>query len=745
MAFENEALVEKAPVLPDTVRFDSVFSNDLAEEQDYDVCFGAEEDDELIAMVSQDELFSEAGYERPYVSLNEEDEEDEEDFDAAADDTQSSDVEDSEESGDEEPAEDENMLEDSEEDEEPVAPAPTVQVNVDADDVNIQAEAPAQEANLLEDDVEIDNATTVNIINSPEGEAPTTEPAAAPVPATDDSEDHAVVSEPEEAPAEEPNLLEDPEEDEEPEAPADECGAACRESDDVSDGDISDEEITADECSEANILEDDDMYNPFIDRANPAQTNVYVGSQDQEIPGTTDTPNLLEESDDGDPTMGDAPSGNKEISKTGAPEHTDTSHITGMSDEKFEKNKEDAMTTVDDLGFAEANLLEADEDPKAAATEEDGEASLNVAISSNMLGGVEGVESMWNGIDVNLYNDGSAAAAQDSVPNLLESEVSDDFSDIAKIDNEDKFHDDLEDINLDGTPSTMNKLPVDSTKKEEGIDDFKDTENNFEDNIPDQCPVTTMNNAPEDSTKKELGIENDKNKSVENNFADDLYKIVTADPAKIMNNAPEDTSKVDEANLLEAEDEEVDPDATEGGNVDVPTDECSEANLLEEEEGKIEDGILQADNPSDDTSMYAAIEQDPNFPKKDADFSELKEMNLLEDDAETNFEGIADKNSTPADSFEVTPDEVAVPAEDRDPDGIKASVGGPIEKGNDTPVAPTHEDVNLLEMDYEEQVEAISSDGAFYDTINKGVSEPPVNLLDTEDDDTADDKLVDEV
>lgn len=770
MAFENEALMEKAPVLPDTVRFDSVFSNDLAEEQDFDLCFGAEEDDELISMVSQNELFTEAGYEIPYVTLNEEDEDDDEDnekdFDDAADNTSSSDVE----SSDEDKEGDENMLEDPEEGSAPDendTPAPTVQVNVDADDVNINAEAPAnEEANLLdldEDEVEISNAQTVNIIHDPADKpADNTEPATAPVPATNDDVEVSspAAVEPDTAEGEPENLLDDPagdDSEDDTEAPEDE---GC--------------------CKEANMLEDDGGYNPFIDRANLAQTNVYVGNQEDEIPGTTDTPNLLE-ADDGDPTTGEAPSGNKEMDKTPDPEHKDTSKISGMSDEKFEKDKTDAMSTVDDLGFSEANLLEADEDPQENATEDDGAAALDVAVTSNMLGGVEGVESVWNGIDVRSYNDGSAAAAQDSVPNLLEAEVSDDYSDIAKIDNEDKFHDDLEDVGFNRTPSTMNNLPVDSTKKEEGIDTFKDTENDFEDNTPKQCPVKTMNNSPEDSTKKELGIENDKTKASQNDFDDDLYGVTTADVSKIINNAPEDTSKVDEANLLEEDDEEIDGEnATEIGNSsedvptdecseanlleeddteidgenateigksseDVPTDECSEANLLEEdEEGKYERGILQADTPSDDTSMYAAIEKDPEFPKKDADFSEFKEANLLEDDAETNFEDIADKNSTPADSYEVTPDVVAVPAEDRDPDGLKAEVNGPIENGDDELVAPTHEDANLLEIDYEDQVEAISSDNVFYDTINKGL-QPPVNLLDVDDEDTVDDKTIDEV
>ena len=40
-----DKLNEKAPTMPDVVKFDNIFSNDLEEENEYDLFFGAEEDD----------------------------------------------------------------------------------------------------------------------------------------------------------------------------------------------------------------------------------------------------------------------------------------------------------------------------------------------------------------------------------------------------------------------------------------------------------------------------------------------------------------------------------------------------------------------------------------------------------------------------------------------------------------------------------------------------------------------------
>ena len=53
-----DKLNEKAPTMPDVVKFDNIFSNDLEEENEYDLFFGAEEDDQLIEAIAQDDYLT---------------------------------------------------------------------------------------------------------------------------------------------------------------------------------------------------------------------------------------------------------------------------------------------------------------------------------------------------------------------------------------------------------------------------------------------------------------------------------------------------------------------------------------------------------------------------------------------------------------------------------------------------------------------------------------------------------------
>ena len=113
--------------------------------------------------------------------------------------------------------------------------------------------------------------------------------------------------------------------------------------------------------------------------------------------------------------------------------------------------------------------------------------------------------------------------------------------------------------------------------------------------------------------------------------------------------------------------------------------------------------------------------------------------NLLdEEDASTNFDGI-EKEEAPlkTNTDEVIPDQVAIPAADKDQDGLKAEVGGPKETGND-------EKLNTVAEDYMEDVKAISSDNVFYDQINTGLDVPPVNLLDDDAEELVDDLAAEE-
>lgn len=781
MSFEDENLVEKADTLPEAIQFDKIFSNDMAEDQEFDLCFEAEEDDSLISMIGQEELFYENGVERNLTILTEDDEEDDSEEEMNAEDKTSSDVD----KDADEPVEGDADIDGTPDNQ---TAAPTVQVNVDADDVNITAEAPKSEGaepNLLECDdpapaapqqpasVTINHADTVNVAPTDSEPAPASdaepqaEPAAAPTPASDEpiSGPGAVDGDAEgdpnlldgEEPAEEvpaddgvsseeevPTDAEDAEKEEE-EKPEDECSEAnLLEEDDPAEAekpeDKKEEETPEESCQEANLLEDD---NPFEDKANLMKTNSYeempyegpvANDPAVEIPAPTDTPNLLDEGDNGatdvddaggtaDPTQGDAPDVKNGILPTPGPEMKDTSANHPIEDEPKNGGSTDAMTTVDDLGMSEsaepnllesesdgqgalqvpapdddtsmysalekdpnfskmdaatdfegieeANLLEFDEDPMEKATEEDAEGSVDFAVAQDITGGLDGVESMWNGAPT--FDDPDVARCQaeynnpGSIPNLLEADADTNFDGIEKKDSENKFHDDLSDPLSKNPENVMNNAPVDPTKKEEGIKDWPDTQKDFEEVLPDRDVANIMNNAPEDSSKKELGVPNLLDQ--ENDFEDVLKDPLSKDPESVINRADEDPSKDSNGTVQEANEEDIDPEE------------------------------------------LAAAEEDPN---------------LLETDAATDFDGIEEKEPTQASNYEVIPDEVRVPADDRDQDGVKSEVNGPKETGSDEiRNGGDGTEPNMLEGDYSEIVRGISSDNVFYDSINTGLELPP--------------------
>ena len=84
--------------------------------------------------------------------------------------------------------------------------------------------------------------------------------------------------------------------------------------------------------------------------------------------------------------------------------------------------------------------------------------------------------------------------------------------------------------------------------------------------------------------------------------------------------------------------------------------DLQEANLLEEEEGDIGD------------------EEEDKAEQEMKECNEEVENLLDEEDAATNFDGIEDEDPTHASSYEVTPDVVAVPAEDRDQDLLRMAM-----------------------------------------------------------------------
>ena len=127
----------------DIIQFDNIFSNDLAKEQQLDLLFGEKEDDDIIRMI-ESRLFDSEGNERVFVeseedldSLLEEDDEEGGEVDISNNDADGDKVDD-----DMEEAPAEEAPAEGEEKEEPSA---KIEIEIDADNVNISPDAAVKE------------------------------------------------------------------------------------------------------------------------------------------------------------------------------------------------------------------------------------------------------------------------------------------------------------------------------------------------------------------------------------------------------------------------------------------------------------------------------------------------------------------------------------------------------------------------------------------------------------------------
>ena len=178
----------------ETIKFDNLFTNDLEREQEFDLIFTAEQDDEDLKSVAGDSLIKENGEEVEGEEI--------EDFLAVNEDGEIVDKNEEAEAESDEPVEDIGTA-DVEDVTEEKPEAPGIVVNIDADDVNINAASEEKVAESDEGNVGMTiNATTVNmsvaagdIENEKKEEEevpPTVEPAAPEVP----SEPEADTAEP---------------------------------------------------------------------------------------------------------------------------------------------------------------------------------------------------------------------------------------------------------------------------------------------------------------------------------------------------------------------------------------------------------------------------------------------------------------------------------------------------------------------------------------------------------------------
>ena len=223
----------------EVIKFDNLFTRDLEDEREFDLVFTAEQDDEDLKTIAGNKIMKEDGSERVFnipdcVYVNEDGEVADKDDDAEKDENEEK-VEDISSND-----ADKDGVDDDIEAAEEVKPAaaPSVVVNVDADDVNINAgdggtsfegsDEVKEDASVTVNAKVVNMTTNVDPGNKEDQEAPSTEPAAAPVPS----------EEPDACPTDDDNMepvgdveidveAEPTEEPESSEADVDECGDNC--------------------------------------------------------------------------------------------------------------------------------------------------------------------------------------------------------------------------------------------------------------------------------------------------------------------------------------------------------------------------------------------------------------------------------------------------------------------------------------------------------------------------------------
>ena len=180
----------------EVIKFDNLFTRDLEDEQQFDLVFAAEQDDEDLKTIAGNKIMRENGEEREFdlpdcVYVNEDGEvkdKDDEVEDISSNDADSDGVDDDIEAASDNPT----------------AAAPSVVVNVDADDVNINAgnggtslegtddEEVKEDASVTVNAKVVNMTTNVDPANDDEVKAPSTEPATAPVHAEGPSDDEPI-------------------------------------------------------------------------------------------------------------------------------------------------------------------------------------------------------------------------------------------------------------------------------------------------------------------------------------------------------------------------------------------------------------------------------------------------------------------------------------------------------------------------------------------------------------------------
>ena len=711
MSIFTKALREES----ETIKFDNLFTQDIEREQEFDLVFAAEQDDEDLKSIAGNSIMKEDGTEIEFnlpdcVSINEDgevvdkDEEEEEGKDISSNDVDDNGVDDDLEAADkEQPA------------------GPSVVVNVDADDVNINA-ADDKVAVGEDGDVTV-NANVANITPAPavaEPVAPSAEPVASPAPEA-----------PAPAPCEGPECDEvTPIEDDktvevdkiEVQAPAPETPAEEPASDSTELEPISDEELTTDNsndepavpedeaCKEdateellsADMLDDistapTSMENQPVD---PSTEVVFSDNPDIEVRNDDGVNEMtLIEEDLGDITLGDAPQEDSEIEEVEEPLHTDTSAYAAIEKEE-QLDGDEAMTTIDDLEIDQIGEGFEDEEIKS---EELGIIDLEGMEPSLTSGPLEDIfmssdDDPSKKKPAGKVNEG---AEEDTAEEKSPSESEDDGeetkdecgkackeSDLSLIE-EDGFSDEemgeddtneLEgnDYEDEGITEIEESDVSTALKNDDNIKQAQKPQSDFEDNlsfITQNELEKTLNSAPEDEVKDELDIDPVKVKDV--NFSDSVKEA--AEPSK--GGEPVSEAKEPEKDNLEPISEEIeavknDDNLEPAGekfedDLSIITDGDVEKilNNAPEDETKKEEGIdpvKPSDIPMNDGSVKEAAEpskggepvSEAKEPEKD-NLEPISEFNLLDADEPSKGGPISEAKEPEKDNLEPIDEESA--------------------------------------------------------------------------------------
>lgn len=704
MSIFTRALREES----ETIKFDNLFTQDLEKEQEFDLVFSAEQDDEDLKSIAGNSIVKEDGSEIEFnlpdcVYVNEDGEvvdKDEEE----GDDISSNDVDDNGVDDDLEAADKEQPS------------GPSVVVNVDADDVNINA---SDEKVAVGEDGDVTvNANVANITPAPavaEPVAPSTEPVASPAPeaptAVEPSTDiEPIDSEPEtvevdtvevQAPAEELTPIEDePSTDDSNDEPASPEDEACKED--------AQEELLSSDMIEDIVSAPTSPENEPID---PSTEVVFSDNPDLEVKNDDGVNEMtLIEEDLGDITLGDAPQEDTDIEEIEEPLHTDTSAYAAIEKEE-QLDGDEAMTTIDDLeidqigeGFEDEEIqseklgiidlegiepsltsgpledifLSSDDDPskKKPAGKVDEMSLIEEDESEIKDSDDEEDESVEECKEMSLIEEDDGFSDEelgdedteeltgeeyedDGIIDIDESDVSTALKNDDNIEQAQKpqsdFENNLDFITQDELEKTLNNASEDEVKDELKIDTVEVKDVNFSGSVK-EAGEPSKDNLPTPISEEEIeAVKNDDNlEPAGEKYEDDLAIITDGDVEKILNDAPEDETKKEEG---------IDP-------------------------------VKPSDIPMNDGSVREAGEPTKGGRPIDEESAEIiDDKDIAENDP-----------LSPIGPSEIIPDEVNAPEEDMEYDKVAS---------------------DTIKEDYEEDLSLISTGDDFANTLNDGLDHSP--------------------